>query len=202
MSDRRRQAGFTLLELVVGIALLAMIAALLVNVLGTGIAATKQVDQRTERIERVYHVHALLRRRLQSVRPLEWEFEGRGQPIFVGEGAAIRFVATAPPWPGLGGLVLDRLYLDGGRLMLAEQPFAGDFNAANAHSTDRSKALAEGLGTLRIDYFGSADRQGPDWHGKWSQPRLPELVRIRISWRDGSSWPDLVVRPRLAPQPR
>ena len=38
MTIRQWQAGFTLLELVVGIAILALITTLLVNVLGTGIA--------------------------------------------------------------------------------------------------------------------------------------------------------------------
>ena len=39
MIIRQWRAGFTLLELVVGIAILALITTLLVNVLGTGIAA-------------------------------------------------------------------------------------------------------------------------------------------------------------------
>ena len=99
MIIRQRQAGFTLLELVVGIAILALITTLLVNVLGTGIAATAQLDRRTERIELAHHVHRLLRERLEIVRPQGWEKEGRRLPVFIGEAGGIRFITTRPPWP-------------------------------------------------------------------------------------------------------
>ncbi len=202
MSDRRGQAGFTLLELVVGIAILALITALLVNVLGTGISATRQVDRRTERIERAYHVHRLLRERLETARPLGWGEGARQEPIFAGQADNMRFVASAPPWPALGGLVLDWLYLNNGELVLAERSFAGAFDAGTNSTTAKARTLARGIGTLRIDYFGQAGRKRAAWHGQWNEKGLPHLVRLRIAWRDGERWPDLMIHPRLSPQPR
>ena len=202
MIIRQLQAGFTLLELVVGIAILALITTLLVNVLGTGIAATAQLDRRTERIELAHHVHRLLRERLETVRPLGWQMEGRRLPAFAGEASSIRFVTTRPPWPDLGGLALDWLYLNNGQLTLAERPFAGTYDARTGHSIDIGKTLARGIGTLRVDYFGRPGRQRAAWHREWTHRDLPDLIRVRIAWRDGKRWPDLVVHPQLAPQPR
>lgn len=202
MPDRRRQAGFTLLELVVGIALLALITTLLVNVLGTGIATTKQVDRRTERIERAHHVHRLLRERLETVRPLDWDIgEGR-QQVFAGGADTMRFITTAPPWPDLGGLVLDWLHLSDGRLVLTERRFTGAYDALNGNDAENGTTLARDIGTLQIDYFGQVERRRAAWHGFWNQRELPDLIRVRIAWRDGEKWPDLVVHPRLARQPR
>ena len=202
MIIRQLQAGFTLLELVVGIAILALITTLLVNVLGTGIAATAQLDIRTERIELAHHVHRLLRERLETVRPLDWKMDGRRLPAFAGEANSIRFVTTRPPWPDLGGLALDWLYLNNGQLTLAERPFAGTYDARTGHSIDNGKTLARGIGTLRVDYFGRPGRQRAAWHREWTHRDLPDLIRVRIAWRDGKKWPDLVVHPQLAPQPR
>ena len=202
MIIRQRQAGFTLLELVVGIAILALITTLLVNVLGTGIAATAQLDRRTERIELAHHVHRLLRERLEMVRPQGWEKEGRRLPVFVGEAGGIRFITTRPPWPDLGGLALDWLYLNNGQLMLAERPFAGAYDTRTGYANNDGKILARGIGTLRVSYFGRPGRQRAAWHRKWTHRDLPDLIRVRIAWRDGQRWPDLVVHPLLAPQPR
>jgi len=202
MIIRQRQAGFTLLELVVGIAILALITTLLVNVLGTGIAATAQLERRTERIELAHHVHRLLRERLEAARPLGWQMESRRLPVFAGEANSIRFVTTRPPWPSLGGLALDWLYLKNGQLMLAERPFAGAYYTRSDHAIDDGKTLARGIGTLRIDYFGRPRRLRAAWHRQWTHRDLPNLIRVRIAWRDGKRWPDLVVHPQLAPQPR
>ena len=202
MIIRQRQAGFPLLELVVGIAILALITTLLVNVLGTGIAATAQLDRRIERIELAHHVHRLLRERLEMVRPQGWEKEGRRLPVFVGEAGGIRFITTRPPWPDLGGLALDWLYLNNGQLMLAERPFAGAYDTRTGYANNDGKILARGIGTLRVSYFGRPGRQRAAWHRKWTHRDLPDLIRVRIAWRDGQRWPDLVVHPLLAPQPR
>ena len=202
MIIRQRQSGFTLLELVVGIAILALITTLLVNVLGTGIAATAQLERRTERIELAHHVHRLLRERLETVRPLGWQMEGRRLPVFSGEANSIRFVTTRPPWPNLGGLALDWLYLNNGQLMLEERPFAGAYYTRTDRAIDDGKTLARGIGTLRIDYFGRPRRLRAAWHRQWTHRDLPNLIRVRIAWRDGERWPELVVHPQLAPQPR
>ena len=140
--------------------------------------------------------------RLETVRPLGWDVEGRRQPVFAGEAGTIRFVTTAPPWPDLGGLVLDWLYVSNGRLMLAERPFAGAYDARTGPAIDNAKTLARDIGTLRIDFFGRAGRQRAAWHGTWSGRELPDLIRVRVAWRDGERWPDFVVHPQLAPQPR
>ena len=202
MIIKQRQAGFTLLELVVGIAILALITTLLVNVLGTGIAATAQLDRRIERIELAHHVHRLLRERLEMVRPQGWEKEGRRLPVFVGEAGGIRFITTRPPWPDLGGLALDWLYLNNGQLMLAERPFAGAYDTRTGYAINDGKILARDIGTLSVSYFGRPGRQRAAWHRKWTHRDLPDLIRVRIAWRDGQRWPDLVVHPLLAPQPR
>jgi prepilin-type N-terminal cleavage/methylation domain-containing protein len=202
MADRR-QAGFTLIELVVGLALLGLITTLLIGVLGTGLAATSQGERRAVRIEASFHAHRLLRERLEQAMPVAWLEKGRAIPVFKGKIDRLRFVAPTPPWPGIGGLALAELILTGGNLVLEEGPFGPAMREAHIANDARRTALADGIASIQLSYYGRQRRRRAAWHDNWSAGEgLPELIRLSVKDVDGRHWPDLVVRPHIAPQPR
>lgn len=178
--------GFTLLELMVALALLGLIALLLSGGVRFGARAWERSAEATAAAERVAAVQAILRRQLERIYPLA----DRGQPArplaFSGTAEQIVFQAEGPERLGLGGLRPTVLRRDGDRLVLTWQ--------------DRQETLLTGLTRLRIDYYGTRDRREPrEWRDTWDTAAfLPGLIRIDLDLRDTARpWPILVVAPAI-----
>lgn len=62
--------------------------------------------------------------------------------------------------------------------------------------------LAEQVEELSFAYFGADNKDSPPyWREQWgnreTEQRLPLLIRVRMRFRDGRAWPDLVVAPQV-----
>lgn len=202
---RSGQSGMTLMELVVALALLALIVGSLAAALGTGITASASVDARAQGDETLRGAHTTLRRYVGQARPLKWRAGTREQVAFAGDAQSLGFTAIMPPWPGSGGLYRVRVGLEdrpgGLALVLRRAPTAGerqDYDLADAPDV---AVLATGVAAIRFSYFGwdDATRAGAwrqDWRGQRS---LPKLVRLDLQFRDpqAAAWPALVIALRL-----
>lgn len=199
---RSPQAGFTLMELLVALAVLAMAAGLLVAALG-GASAALPLAQRPQRDESVIAAQRILRARLERMTPVvrmdstEQIVDARGYPR--------QFGFAAPPLDRAGPGALQRF-----RLMLTS---TGDLVLFSASGLDDSIDLNDpslvgwqatkllgGVRDIDLAYYG-ADRLDPDerWQQFWiDRAQPPALVRVRLRFDDGDRrrWPDLVVRPR------
>jgi general secretion pathway protein J len=195
----------TLIELVVALALLALIVGALAGALGTGVTASAAVDARAGASETLRVAQTALRRHLGQARPAIWRAGAREQIAFAGEATAVGFTALMPPWPSSGGLYLVRIGLEdrpnGRALVLRRIPTAGeraDFSFADAPD---AAVLAEGVAAIRFSYFGVEDgARAPVWRADWrGQRHLPKLVRLDLQFRDprAPAWPPLVVALRL-----
>lgn len=194
---RRKLAGFTLLELLIGMVLLGFILTLLFGALRLGAKSWDSGDKRNEESMQLRAVHGFLRRELSQVFLLLWKKELENRLAFEGDSQALKFVA---PLSGAAGSGLYLLGLDvekveqGQRLRLTRlaDPLAKDFLGL---AQGDSSVLAEHIATLRFSYFGALSAQGKaDWLDKWDDPqRLPRLVRLQVKLDDGRQWPDLVV---------
>jgi general secretion pathway protein J len=199
-----RERGFTLIELIVALGILAMTASLLT----AGIAGTWYVarDQRAGFGDSdVAAAQRILRARIERLTPVTRD--DSSNPVVQAEGDQRLFSFIAPP--------LDRLGPDtpqSFRLLLTP---AGDLVLFSADSLDdridvgdrslvgwRPNVLLSGARELEITYFGpSLPTGGERWQAVWSnRPRPPALVRVRVRFGSGDRrvWPDLVVRPRTS----
>lgn len=203
--NRRAQSGMTLMELVVALALLALIVGSLAAALGTGIGANASVGVRAQGDETLRVVHATLRRYIAQARPVKWRAGAREQIGFIGEAQSLGFTAIMPPWPGRGGFYRVRVGLEeragGMALVLRRAPTAGermDYDLAGAPDV---AVLAEGVAALRFSYLGTDDgARAPTWRADWrGQRSLPRLVRLDLQFRDPAApaWPPLVIALRL-----
>ncbi|MEX2644458.1 MAG: prepilin-type N-terminal cleavage/methylation domain-containing protein [Acetobacterales bacterium] len=203
----RRQAGLTLIELLVALALLGLIVGALGGALGTGLAGTRSLDRKVERLEEVRLTQATLRRLLESARPVQWQEPGPsgGQVVgFDGARERLDFVAMMPAWPAQGGLHLMRLALEDGRLLLLRRISAGEEPGFDFDRLSERTVLMEGVSALHLSFYGAeTERRAARWHDDWQgATALPRLVRIDVERSDGGLWPLMTVAPALAQQPR
>lgn len=223
----RYARGFTLLEFVVAMTLVALIMALMSGGLYLGARTWEGVDGKAARVAEARLASGFLRRQLTALRDVPYAREGDGQtvPLFWGNAGMLEWVAPLPDYVGHGGLSLMRVSLHGdgdARQLVLERWFfhpellagrqagpawerltptaaAQDGQGDVDTATYGRHVLIDRVGAWRIDYFGAPD--GDDeaaWLDAWSDPRrYPRLVRIRLA-PEGEAWPELVV---ALPQP-
>jgi general secretion pathway protein J len=97
----RGQRGFTLLELVLALSILAAMLAIVFGGLRVGIRAWQSGDQRTEALQQARSLNALLAQSLGGTTPYVGMPPAGAQPevLFQGEPDRIGFVTVSPPYP-------------------------------------------------------------------------------------------------------
>jgi general secretion pathway protein J len=198
------EAGFTLLELLIALTLLAVTASLLVAAIGSARQALDVVDRRVAHAT-VPAVQSVLRQLLVEARP-GLDAAGRADPgrVLTGEPDKLGFVSSFVPQGQYGGLWRNEIAMDAGEhganaLVLTQHLIRP---GAPATAVQRRTVVITGVDTLRLRYFGSADKDSaPQWQDQWHDPRrLPRLVAVDVTFAraDGRQWPLLVVALPLA----
>jgi general secretion pathway protein J len=201
-----REAGFTLVELLVSVALLALLTMLLLEGLRLGTARFTRDPERLERWSRIAVAQDALRTRLADARPLLPPGGGNPYLLFDGRPDQITFIAPAPrsvPRGGLEALAISYVRgdvdADGGLLLRAAA-----FDLTAGAGDVRTTTLLDHVRRAAFSYFGTSSSEAtPRWHAAWQDPiQLPTLVRLSIDFSDGSRTPDVIVALRLSPHQR
>ena len=187
--------GFTLLELLVGMAVFALMAGIVLGGVRLGVKSWNAAAARSAEVEEMRVAHALLRRQLSSALPLATSRAGGWNLVFEGDAESLTFVSELPGYVSGGGIHLVTLVLvkgvEGKALMMRWRPL----NALDSDATQDEALLANNLAGLRLEYFGARTRNAlPEWRDGWRDLRsMPKLVRLSLWRENGPSWPDLVV---------
>jgi general secretion pathway protein J len=198
-------AGFSLVELLVGLALLGMICALLAAGLGLGQRVWNSSEARNQASRTMFDVSAALRRLLGSLQPLRTGVDGSRAVEFRGFGERLEGVVHLPSHLGLGGLYRVRLECETGshRLNLYLSPYRQGETASEEGSNSQGlTTLADGIEELQLRYFGQAKNDSKaEWHETWEdQDGLPKLLSVTITPQEKAKpWPDLVIITRVQP---
>jgi general secretion pathway protein J len=201
----KRAAGFTLLEVLAALVLLAL---LLVGVYSGIRTATHSVRSGTAAIERIDQVRSaqqFLRRELAQSLTQPISHTDHGEPIyFEGSAREMRYVAPLPGYLGKLGPQLQRLQLvDDGHgglrleLSLALLPPDGQ----PPQPLGEPQVLLDHIKAGGFTYRG-VDRQGAalPWSPAWADGRLlPQLVRVELQVLGTVDWPQLDVPLRVNP---
>ena len=193
---RHDARGFTLIEVLVALALTSGLLLALFSGVSLGVAGMTRLDDQVARIEARRNLDFALRREIAAAYPA-----GDGPmtaATFVGRPTAVSFLSLAGgAAPGYA-----RIWL-----MLEEAPDA--HGVRNLVLMRRPQApgqwfgiervvLARGVARFRLAYFGATTPADPPaWHGHWEGYRAPpELIRISLALDNdgGYAWPDEVVR--------
>lgn len=202
-------AGFTLVELLVAVAILSLLSALLFGGLRFGTRAWERAEAHAGLASEVQLVQAFLRQRLGQAAPLRRrDDDGATTVLFDGASTAVRLVTVMPVHLETGGYANLELGFerDAGRLMLRWRPF--DFSAgASRTQAEEVRILLDRVDEANFAYFGPVSDDGnsaPKWQTEWrDRARLPELMRLRLRFSDAGRghWPELLVAPMATGAP-
>ncbi len=193
--------GYSLLELVIALALLGFIAVAISGGVRFGARAWELSDAKVEAVERVQGAQNLLRTLLQRAMPRELDPTfAVDLDLFRGTAGSLSFTAAAPSAFGAEGLTRFDLRVEGEP---GAQQLLLSWQGANKALPARTQALITGASSIGISYAareGSALR----WTDRWmDQSGAPRLVTIRAAFpaKSAQHWPPLVVRTRITQDP-
>lgn len=211
MALSSHQAGFTLVELLVVMALMSIVMLAMIGAL-RGMGQTQaRVDQRLVTMDEFWVGTGFIRATLGRVSARRSEVLGAdGKPSIQFEGLpqSIAWLGVMPAREGAGGRYFFRLALEpvgdlpGLRsrtvLMARFLPFSGRSGALNWSQAD-SRILVNDVQQFSVEYEDRSEVPSV-WKATWdSKDRMPDAVRIGVI-TSSVEWPPVSVPLRLMPQ--
>lgn len=212
IASRTRSWGFTLLELLVAMTLLALLSGLLFGGLSFGVRVWEKGDAELEKLAELQIAQSLVRRVISRALSSELaEDEGQDAGTLLGTVDGLRLVGPAPAQSLPGGIYQLSLRLDEAqekrRLVMGWRLLRPRDEDSETDEDEKDKeenivVLVDDVAEVTFAYFGVADQDaGPEWWDRWENvPGLPQLVHIEITFNDGDTriWPELTVAPMIA----
>lgn len=201
----RAQDGFTLVEVLVSLGLLALVMALLTGGIrfaqNTWVAAARLDAQASAGT-----AEGFLRARLGEAMPL-YEQAGSGlvRVAFTGTEESFSFVAPAANGPLGAGLYHHVVEVAAGSALRVKLvPYQAKESQSQITGIEEQHILMSNVRALTLRYFGpGAPRAQPAWHAAWKRAdALPQLVEFTIARSDGADAHQVVVELRLRPAQR
>lgn len=206
-----QQRGFTMIELMIALVLLALMSAVLFGSLNLAGRSTDAGTAKAEASSGMRLASDYLRTQLAAQHPQRMRKLQDFPLLFGGESDSLRYAAPLPGRVGLGGVWYYRLKLatvagrDKPSLILERMiPDVNSLDRPDFNDAEHS-VLADDIQELKIAYYGVANDAGPDeaatWRDQWDDTQvLPQLIRVDVTPLKGPPWPTLVIAPREAPE--
>ena len=199
---RRAQSGFTLVEVVLAMVLVAAMMLLVYSGLSFALRSWDAAEANGRRVAERRLAENFLRRELSELFPMRFKDPLQVKLAFEGAADRLRFVSARPPGIQMGGLSLVGIEMRDNRekrtrdlVMVRAMP---DDAATDFGPLERAEShlMLEGVDRVDFSYFGSENEfTEPKWADSWQYAsRVPELIRMRVRTSDGTMLPDMVVR--------
>jgi general secretion pathway protein J len=201
----RSQRGFTLIELVVAVALLGTMMVLMYSGLTFSLRGWDAGAANGQRIADRRIGENFLRRELSEIFPMRWKDPMVLRLAFEGETQRVRFVSSRPADVTGGGLSLVGIEVEAGadsrdRSLVMRRAMPDD-DAKDFGPLDGAKGtvILAGVDSVAFSYFGSEnDFTDPKWSDTWTYAgRVPQMVRMRVRTTEGTVLPEMLVRVNL-----
>ena len=201
-----RQAGFTLIELVVALVLLGTMMLLLYSGLSFSLRSWDAGDANGRRVADRRIGENFLRREIGEIFPMRWKEPNVVKFAFEGERDHLRFVSSRPAGISQGGLSLVSLELapeagNDRRKDLVMRRALPDDDARDFAPLDAAQpsVIVAGVQSVSFEYFGAEnDFNAPQWGDSWKwSSRMPEMIRVHLATDDGVVQPEMIVRVHL-----
>jgi prepilin-type N-terminal cleavage/methylation domain-containing protein len=171
------EKGFTLLELVIAITLVATIILIITGAVRLGYRSVNSGERKMENLERFRASLIILNAQIQSGAPLTYVQDGSKRVYFEGSRDYMRIATNYSIWGGRRGYVVVsykiQLEENGTATMYASESMVGS-------TARRETKLLKDLDQIYFEYFyrDSIEEAG-EWIDQWSDDtKTPEKVRI------------------------
>lgn len=196
-------AGFTLVELLIAIALIGMLTVLAYGDVQFGNLSWHHANLVRNADAELVAIRQVLGRSIANAYPAYASGDLADTKIaFDGAAETLDLVAPLPEAFGPGLMAAERFAVDRRSKPALVMSWRLNLPAATGGALPvRTVPLAQSVATIRFAYFGRQKQdQTAAWYDKWSGMRwLPELIRVRV-WREGvpdRAWLDFAVEPKL-----
>ncbi len=195
----RRQAGFTLLEVLVALMVLGLLVVGLTQGVRAGLALWQAQTRRVGEVAELDAAARVLRTLLSGVAPPVSGAAANSAMTITGTADRLEFVGNLPT--GLGTTQRADIVLEpkDGRLMLIWTPHRHETSTAPPPKPVETELIGR-IARLDLSYWGSPGADQPaGWQEKWDGAQFPVLIRLRLAFAKGDPrhWPDLIVAPQL-----
>lgn len=185
----RRARGFTLLEVMLAVMLLALLLAGTFGAIRTAVHAMHSGESAVDRTNRLRVAQEFMRRQISRIMPLAF---GRDQStatnfVFEGDAHSMRFVAPMPGYLSKGGPYVQTLSFAGnrrgGKQLLFTDSMLNGFDLDEKKSDTEPSVLLDQIadGTFQFRTLDD-DGQLTDWSDQWDDPSItPVMVRVMVT---------------------
>lgn len=181
--------GFTLLEMVLALAVFALLGLMANRVLYQGVEFEQRSARHAGRLAQIQHAFAMMERDFSAMLPravrTAGAFGGVSPRIEPGRGVSDSIVFTHAGWINPGGTLprsrLQRVmyHVEGESLVRAFL----DYPDMPAGSEAHRRRLLKGVSALRLRYWQQGEWR-PDWQG---ESVLPQAVEISLTLAEGTT---------------
>jgi general secretion pathway protein J len=191
-----KEAGFTLLELLIAMTLLALLSLVLFGAFRFGTRSWDRAETSTANGNEIRRAQDAIAATLSRAYP-EMQTADPANPhiFFGGEAGAVTFLGPDRNSPGMLDVVT--LGRQGDEIALTMTPEL----ARDPRRQTVRRRLLDHVSAFELSYFG-ADKPDdpPSWRTRWhNAARLPQLVRIRAALSNGRpGWTEMIVTPHIA----
>jgi general secretion pathway protein J len=183
---RRGEQGLTLIELLLSLAILAVLTGFLAGGLSMGRRAFG-ADRTSEIGSETSAAIQILSALIGSALPVRSDGAGQKDGVrFDGRQEVLSFVGLSEGRSLRGGSHKIVLRRSGGDVVVDFVPFTAALSKENSEPAPTRVVVLGGVREIRIGYFGTTDAKvKPTWRADWVRAeRLPDLVSIRIEFED------------------
>lgn len=192
-SHRPAEAGFTLLELLISMSLLAVMMTMTYSVFYTAMTTVPRGEEAAELSARLRMATSLMTRQVRSLVDYPADTDGELHSYFVGDSQAFSFITAAPQLGGGEGLGWVTYGTDGERLMLAERMIFSTGSISEDDLDEEADELQEepgqseaeavllaGLKEVAFEYL-RLDGTASEWISEWDgleEQGPPAAIRV------------------------
>jgi general secretion pathway protein J len=191
--------GFTLIEMLVALALMGLIAVILITSLQIGGHTWQRVMRAASSTEDIAQAQETLRLRLSSLYPDDRAAADMSQPSFLlSNGASLEFSGAAPDSTADGILRYQiGVSANSGALEIRSWPDK-DGHLDNL-SDSRAESLLSHVASMALQFWLKPDAAPGRWVDRWDSKQVPRLIRIDLAFSgsDQRRWPPLYIEPRV-----